>query len=508
MYSPLQILGIGLATWLLYQWYLFHATRRKVQHIPTVGGDGFISSYISGWKFLVYGHHMVEEGYKKYPGRAFKIPTVTTPNRWMIVLSGPEMVGDIKKATPDQLSFPDAAFELLHSDHTFGTKNCRLHPYHIETVRGPLTRAFPSRFGELKEEMVHSFSQFMPATTDWTPYTIMNTLTPIISRTSNRLFVGLPLCRNSEYCSLLENLTIHTFVVANILNLLPESFRPIIGRLVSRFPGDLRRLRKHVDPLFIERKELDAMHGSRKWEGRPSDIISWLLDTVPEELDNLNDLALRLVAVNIAAIHTTTITLSNTLFELASRHEYIAPLREEIDQVLKEYGWTKEGMGKMRKLDSFIKEVSRLHTLSAVSIQRKSRVDYKLSDGTVIPAGFRVAAASSPSHCNPNEYEDPMSFNGFRFSEIREDAKENQHHRNQLVSLDANFLFFGHGRSACPGRFFAASEMKAIMSHILMNYDIKLENDSTTPPSHFWYATLKSPSPTGRVLFRKRSDVE
>jgi len=32
---------------------------------------------------------------------------------------------------------------------------------------------------------------------------------------------------------------------------------------------------------------------------------------------------------------------------------------------------------------------------------------------------------------------------------------------------------FGHGRHACPGRFFAATEMKLLLAYIIMNYDIK-----------------------------------
>jgi hypothetical protein len=45
--------------------------------------------------------------------------------------------------------------------------------------------------------------------------------------------------------------------------------------------------------------------------------------------------------------------------------EYIAPIREEIDAVVEKYGWTKEALGKMYKLDSFMREVSRTKGFSA-----------------------------------------------------------------------------------------------------------------------------------------------
>lgn len=82
------IIGVGAATWLFYQWILFLKTKSKVsgirkvdplvcsfcclplhgsqvKDIPTVGADGFITSYISGWKFFFKGHEMLQEGYDK-----------------------------------------------------------------------------------------------------------------------------------------------------------------------------------------------------------------------------------------------------------------------------------------------------------------------------------------------------------------------------------------------------------------------------------------------------------
>jgi cytochrome P450 len=37
-------------------------------------------------------------------------------------------------------------------------------------------------------------------------------------------------------------------------------------------------------------------------------------------------------------------------------------------------------------------------------------------------------------------------------------------------------LNFGHGHQACPGRFFAVYEIKAILIEILRNYDIRLKD--------------------------------
>ena len=44
--------------------------------------------------------------------------------------------------------------------------------------------------------------------------------------------------------------------------------------------------------------------------------------------------------------------------------EYIQPLREEVESIVKEQGWTKTSILNMRKLDSFLREAQRLNSFS------------------------------------------------------------------------------------------------------------------------------------------------
>lgn len=63
--------------------------------------------------------------------------------------------------------------------------------------------------------------------------------------------------------------------------------------------------------------------------------------------------------------------LVQTIFDLAVRREYIQPLRDEIQQVIDEDGHETDGDGffklkkaslpKLKKLDSFMKEVQRVY---------------------------------------------------------------------------------------------------------------------------------------------------
>jgi hypothetical protein len=71
------------------------------------------------------------------------------------------MLDDIRKASGDVLSFGDASLDLLQMDHTMRYPD--LHDqYHVDIVRGPLTRGFPSRFEDIKDEIAASFSDIIP----------------------------------------------------------------------------------------------------------------------------------------------------------------------------------------------------------------------------------------------------------------------------------------------------------------------------------------------------------
>ena len=56
-------------------------------------------------------------------------------------------------------------------------------------------------------------------------------------------------------------------------------------------------------------------------------------------------------------------TFVNVLYRLLSNPEYVEPLRHDVEAAIAEEGWTKAGMDKMDKIDSFLRETQRLDNL-------------------------------------------------------------------------------------------------------------------------------------------------
>jgi cytochrome P450 len=440
---------------------------------------------------------MIHEGYNQYYGSAFKVSTIS---KWLVIVSGPQMIDDIRRASDEYLSFEEAVSQTIQTDYTLG-RELRLDTYHIPIVRTPLTRSLAVRFADIKDEITAAFGDIIPLNdNEWTTVPALRTMMKIVCRTSNRLFVGLPLCRDPDYRELNEQFTIDVILGAQLINMFPRVLKPIVGRLLTKVPGNIKRAVFHVGPLIKAQIEQERQFG-KDWPDKPNNLISWLLDEAQGSQRNIDQLAVRILAINFAAIHTTSHAFTNALYNLAAHPEYVAPMREEVEAVIEADGWTKVSMGKMRKVDSFIKESQRL-AQGEVSMNRKVMKDFTFSNGITLPAGTAIAVAGYSTHMDEQNYDDSSKFQGFRFAEVRDQEGEGIKH--QIVSLTPESLTFGVGRHACPGRFFAANELKAMLAHTVLHYDVKFPNDGPRPQAS-WFQGNSSPNRTAEVMFRKRA---
>ncbi|KIL65013.1 hypothetical protein M378DRAFT_77528, partial [Amanita muscaria Koide BX008] len=470
-----------------------------LRSIPTVGSSGFWMSYLGALRFFFNAPSMMQEGYSKYRGSIFKVPLFS---KWMIMVSGLEMIEDIRSASDDYLSAAEAFRETLHSDLTLGAETFQ-NLYHLEVIKLPLTRNIGPGFADIKDEIVTAFNDSISKYTEWTTVIAYPTMMDIVCRTSNRMFVGLPLCRNPDYLQLNKQLTIDLIKAARILNLFPSFLRPTVAWLLPDIHRGIERGSKYLEPIFNDRLEQDARLG-KDWPERPNDGISWLIEySNPEQSKSqrIKCVVIRMLLINFAAIHSTTMAFTHVLYDLATRPEYVQPMRDEVEAVIREEGWSKSAIGRMRKLDSFIKESLRLSYLSLFVMRRKVMKDFTFSNGVTIPAGNTVAA-SAITNVDPEYYADATTFDGFRFEKMRNgEGMENKH---QVISLDLNCILFGHGRHACPGRFFAANELKVMLAHVLLNYDVHMANGGGRP-ANCVFGPDSMPDPTAQVMFRKRS---
>ncbi|KAF8549790.1 cytochrome P450 [Imleria badia] len=467
--------------------------------IPAVGSSNWLGSWWAVLKYLKNAQNVIQEGYDKNKPAPFK---VAEPNRWTVILSDRGHLEEVAKASNSELSFLAAINDQIQIEHTLGPE-IHYNPYHVAVVRNHLTRNLEVLFPVIRDEIVTSFTEVLDLKeNEWKSVTTLSVIEKIVCRTSNRAFVGLPLCRNPDWIDLNIQCTVDVMQGGTIIRLFPKFMRSLCTRLFTKVPQVITRGMKLLGPIIEERQKYLNEYKTA-WDDKPNDLLSWLMDSEEAEGPELTAerLTSRVLMVNFAAIHTTSNSFAQALFYLAANPQYIQPLREEVEDIVEKDGWSKGALGKMRKIDSFLRECQRIEGISCISLARKALKDFTFSDGTFIPKGTSIAAATLPLHHDKTVYENPDVFEPFRFAHMCEEDGKGP--KQQFASTSIEYLPFGHGRYACPGRFFAASELKLMLAHVVVTYDVKLEDNATYPPS--WYiGTFITVDPHAKVVLRNR----
>jgi cytochrome P450 len=353
----------------------------------------------------------------------------------------------------------------------------------------------------------------------------------IIGHISALLFYGPELSKNQEWLEVTEEYTSIGFEAARELRLWPQMFRPFIHWFLPscrRLRYLARRTRSLIEPVIAARERENSR---REAEGQEpltyDDAIEW---TKRSAKGRQYDAAMSPLLFSINALHTTTDLLTQTLLDLSTRPELIQALREEVISVQpQEKGWNNSILGQLRLMDSAVKESQRLKptessmyasiftfvllsqvvislyadlfNLKLVLMRRSAMQDITFADGTQIPRGA-VLGIPIFNMRNPEIYPNPDTYDGYRFMKMRKETGSDG--VSQLVATSPIHLGFGHGIHACPGRFLAATQVKIILSHMVMKYDFKLGDGSETKFDSFGIELISNSEAT--LAVRRRED--
>lgn len=297
---------------------------------------------------------------------------------------------------------------------------------------------------------------------EWRPFQAHPAVLRIVALLSGRVFVGQPLSRNEEFLNCIVMYTIDSFSASTRLYGLHTLLRPF----ARFFLPELRSVRRHLATMKRLVKPLVEQRLCKGADSR-EDMVSWNLKHSPSELrTNIDYQALQQLQASFAAVHTTALLLTNIIFDLAARPEYIQPLREEVQAALDADGGliTKATMSRLVKMDSFMAEVQRFNPPGIMTFNRATTGPVTLADGLHVPKGTWLAAPSSQIAMDPELWDNPTEFDGFRFERLRQRegmsgkyqvatlsspfSRFNFVNRLQFVSTGPNMLLFGYGNQA------------------------------------------------------------
>lgn len=135
--------------------------------------------------------------------------------------------------------------------------------------------------------------------------------------------------------------------------------------MVAEFLPCCRKIRRELDEArSIIAPVLEQRRNAEKEAARAGNSISTFNDAMQWMEDAAKgqpyDAAVVQMSFSLAAIHTTSDMLTQVLLDLCDREEIIQALREEIVLVIRDEGWKKTSLLKLKLMDSVLKESQRL----------------------------------------------------------------------------------------------------------------------------------------------------
>ncbi|EUC50071.1 hypothetical protein COCMIDRAFT_22399 [Bipolaris oryzae ATCC 44560] len=446
--------------------------------------------------YLKYAIELYREGNKKFTDSIYRM---AASDEIKFVIVPAKFLPELKKLPDDVLDVREAVSKALESKYL---PHEAFDDILTHSAKADLTPALGRLNGDITEEIDLALDRAIPPCKDWTNVNIYNKLLEIVAQVSGRMFVGAEYCRDPTYLDLAVNFT-NDFMgaVLAIKNCNPwlRRFKGPSLPAKQRFEERLRRSKEFLRPIVLER-----LSGEKKC----NDLLQWMMERSKSHGcgNDVEGHISRQLTAAFAAVHTTSMVSTNILYSLAAAPEYLEPLREEIRTVKAAHGGKLDSraLQDLVKLDSVMKEVMRMFPANITGVGRYVRKPITLSNGQYIPAGVIIECPVDAIHFDQDTYSDADKFDGFRYYKLRQKGDTAEHARSQFVSSNERDLAFGYGKHACPGRFFAASEIKIILSRVLLEYDFKMPDGRTNRYDQIRHEKMLTPD-TEKTLLMKRT---
>ncbi|KAK2001900.1 ent-kaurene oxidase [Colletotrichum falcatum] len=493
-------LGVILISVATTVWPQMRRPSRKLPYINPPSAFDFFSRK-QKLDFIFNARRLLAEGRRQFPDQPYRLMTDVGE---VVILPA-----DFANATRNEpgLSFGEAFAANFHphlpgfEGFTVGNMPDELF---LRVIKKRITKLLNQITQPLSSETEYAVEKIFGSSTEWRQVRIKDDILDLIARLSSRVFLGDELCRNEDWLAITKSYTVNAFLSAQILRPYPywtrfvaQWFLPQCKNLRQQM-SDGRRI---IEPVLQRRRSLRER---ARQEGKPVPSFNDGIDWFEEESGGREyDMAACQLGLSVAAIHTTTDLLVETILRIAENPSLFDALRKEIFAVLNAEGWRKTALVNMKLMDSVLKETQRLKPINSVIMNRVVTSPVTLPNGIQLQKG-ESCTGDIGLMSDPAIYPDPEAFNAYRFVNMRGDAQlDNQAH---LVSTSTAHLGFGHGKHACPGRFFAANELKIALAHLLMKYDWKL----TPGHEHRWveFGLAWNVDDNAKLLMRKREAPE
>ncbi|RDA86915.1 hypothetical protein CP532_1870 [Ophiocordyceps camponoti-leonardi (nom. inval.)] len=511
-------------------------------------GDGFIAHVRNSFAHLTRHRVWMSDGHVEYGSKGLPFALPAFLSEPVEVVLPRSMIGWLMEQPENVVNSKVAIDRIIFSYYNF------LNPRLIreDVANRIVTRFLPRHLAalipaidvEVQKAVARALRRV--GENEWASVNIWELWLDIVPQVTNRLLVGEELCRDQAFLDSMVGFTNAVNRNCLILRMFPRALQSILGPLIA-IPNWLhwRSAHKKLAPLIkrrlAEMKEDTSSSSSSSSSPPPEDAITWIIRLAKREdkpwLLDASTISTCILPLEFASIHTTVLTGQGWMLDLLSLppdevSSAIETLTKEIKDQAPPPGvpWTKAGLQSLHRLDSSVRESQRLSNFSDGLIHRAVVAPEGLRHPDfewTIPKGIVLTANVESTHHDDVLYGDALVYQPFRYALMREEGAEDEEKKKSvasemdekstatsvvtpnnntnpltlgMVSTSSHHLAFGHGRHACPGRFFAAHELKLILAQLLLNYEFRPIAERPRPG---WIGSIAIP-PLGACVEMRR----
>ncbi|KAH7389954.1 GA14-synthase [Pyrenochaeta sp. MPI-SDFR-AT-0127] len=460
-----------------------------------------ISTLRTKKEFMKNAYKIITDRFESVPGKPFRL----TSDFGEVTILPPKYAHEIRN--DNRFSFTKATYKWFYAHlpglqgFSAGSKETQIMKL---VARHQLTQQLMRVTKVVSDECVAALQDLYGTSKNWHEINMRQNNLHMMARVTSRIFLGEELCRDPDWLRITSTYSVVAFRAVEELRFWPSLLRPLVQWFLPHCTASralVEEARKLIGPVLQKRRKAKAEAAERGEKTEFNDAISWIEDLAQEFSAEYDPVCAQL-SLSTAALHSTTDFFTQVTLDIAKDPTLIEALRAEITTVLANGTWNKNSLYNLKLMDSVLKESQRLKPIAVASMRRFTVADITLSDGVRIPKNT-MTLVSAQRHWDEKYYENANTFDGYRFLRMRQTP--GQENRAQVVSATADHMGFGFGLHACPGRFFAAEEIKIALSHMLMNYDFKLVPGCDIEPRRIGFSLMASP--TAKLAVRHRQSA-
>ncbi|KAI0390333.1 putative cytochrome P450 [Xylariaceae sp. FL0594] len=477
---------------------ILHFLPSRPTKLPRVGTPWLLSFFDGRHAISLKSARQMEDGYTRIIKRTGKpfvmewwcIDHVFLPSRYLL---------DLKRAQLNALSFSRSIYDIFLLYTSIGKLHSRAHDLMVELVKRHINTRLSHLIPILTDECDYAFEVELGDLETWTP-----------------VLVGKGLCRNDNYLEAAQGFSDSIIMNSLVLSMLPLGpLRHVLSRLLSFAPrARLRRAVEELLPTVQARLGASVDSGASSRISTDSDGIDWIIDLSKEAglAPDTRFLTHALLLLDWAGSPPTASLVTQMAYQVLLEPHYLAPLRSEAETAFATFGFTEKALSRMPLMDLFICETNRLYPTGTATCARTVMVPRgtRFHDGLYLPAGSKIAVPTLAIHTDPDNFANPLVFDGFRFTSKSHEESANPNidstrfgTKSDPTTVCDTKLAFGYGKHACPGRFYAVRMAKLVFGKVITGYDMRWIDVKVRPPS-FSANGQMAPNLTQKIELRKR----